>query len=815
MSENLSIDEIIKRAEKIKAEAEKQLQIAEKNLDEKAKTVIDDVVVDENEVVNRIAQRYESVSQKDDSDVKEYVPKKSSEFSAYKTKIIDIKQTDDDVKIALPVDKNKTQPVSLKSDGVDKQKTGIVQLKKTGTKLFKREKSVDLEKTKPIAFVSKSEKVGKSGLESIPTIVARQQIFNDENDLQEEIGVQMTFDGFDDTIETVPTIDEDVAEQILEQRRQEKVGKFRLFGPDETDKELGNSDVKHDYESNGKRDEFISNLLSKRIAIQVRLVITIALGIVLLLMTLFTDSPYFPGWLMPPNKAYFITSAIVYLAVIIVNFNVIIRGFKIKKSISSDFPIAITSLMVLIHTFAMAVFDDLWFENHIMLASVGVLALFMSQCGKHKMMTRVIDNFNFIISSNSGYTVENITNAVDAQIIARGFIDEEPLIKTSVKTDFTTNFFEIECKKEPANKISTVTYLVTLVANLILFLVMAFTQNIESAINVSLCGLTVSLPMSALFLSNSVLENISRALDKYGSRVCGYEGASMAEDSNAMVMEAADLFGKQSCDIHGIKTFYDAKIDDAIIQAAAVIIQTNSPLAHAFDDVIIGKQSILPKVEGVTYEDKMGTSAWIYQRKVLVGNRNLLIRHGVAVPPESFEEKYTVKGRKALYLAVAGKIVAMFVVSYSADVDLKRQLKKLEKSGITIIVKSSDPYINEESISKLFALPKGFIRVMNYSAARVYEKYSNQAVEKSPAYVVHNGTALGFVSAMHGAKVITGSVNLISFLVLFGALLGFGVVAMLALVGAFSQLNPVSLILFQLVWTGFMSAVLKLRCLGF
>ena len=57
-------------------------------------------------------------------------------------------------------------------------------------------------------------------------------------------------------------------------------------------------------------------------------------------------------------------------------------------------------------------------------------------------------------------------------------------------------------------------------------------------------------------------------------------------------------------------------------------------------------------------------------------------------------------------LAVGGKVCAMFVVSYSADADLKRELKKLEKSGVTIILKTGDPYINEESVAKLFDLPE-------------------------------------------------------------------------------------------------------------
>lgn len=823
MSENLSIDEIIKRAEKIKHEAEEQLKSAEKSLDEKAKTAIEEVVVDENKVVERISQRYDSAKQSDDEDVKEYTPKKKSK-SAFKTKILEL-NNEDKVKTPAPDKDFKTRKIDIKGDGDDSDMK-IVDLKKTGNQSeakkarhnpFKRERAGSMEQTKPVAFVSKPERVEKSDLETIPTIVAREQVFDDDNgNYDEEIGVQITFDGFDDIMESVPTIDEDVAEQILEQRRQEKVGKFRLFGPDETDKELGNnSNIKEDYVSKGEREHFISSLLSKRKAVQTRLIITLALGLPLLFLTMFTNSVYFPALLAPPGMAYFITAFVFYFVIMAVNINVIIHGFKVKKGVNSDFPIALTSVLILAHTGFMIFNEDLWYENHLLLVSVGVLALFMSQLGKREMMQRIIDNFDFITTDGNCYTVENITNNVDAEIICRGFIEESPLIKTSVKTDFTTNFLEIECKSEPADKISATIYSVMLVANIILFVAMFFINGVETAVNMALCGLCVSLPTASLLVSNMVLNDVSSTLDRYGSRVCGYEGAMMADSGNVMVMEAADLFGKHSCDIHGIKTFYDAKIDDAIIQAAAVIIQTNSPLAHAFDDVIIGKQSILPKVEDVTYEDKMGTSAWIYRRKVLVGNRDLLNRHGVAVPPESFEAKYTVKGRKALYLAVGGRIVAMFVVSYSADSDLKRQLKKLEKSGITIIVKSCDPYINEESISDLFGLPKGFIRVMNYSAARVYDKYSNQTVEKSPAYVVHNGTALGFVSAMHGAEVIISTRKMVSFLVFFGSILGFGVVALLSAMGAFAQLTAFSIIAFQLVWAGFTVIISKLKGIGF
>lgn len=134
------------------------------------------------------------------------------------------------------------------------------------------------------------------------------------------------------------------------------------------------------------------------------------------------------------------------------------------------------------------------------------------------------------------------------------------------------------------------------------------------------------------------------------------------------------MFSARSCEIHGIKTFNGAKADDVILKTASVIINTKSPLASAFDDVIIGKQAILPEVDDIVYEDRLGTSAWIY-RKNTCRNKDLLVHHGVPVLKEEYERKYARKGRRVLYLAEAGKLMAMFVVSYSAEPQLKNHLK--------------------------------------------------------------------------------------------------------------------------------------------
>lgn len=803
---NLSIDEIIKKAEIIKAQAEQQLKDAQKNLDEMARSAIDEVTVDSEAVMKRV----EELSDEED-DIKEFVPSKSKKASE-KT-------------IAFPKF-NKKKHIEANDDSDVKQHTQKIPKAVEKTMVIDSEEEdifekpiIPAEKTRPVILTPKSENKSPDRLQEVPTIVARENLskyLDGNDDIKEETGIQMCFEGFDDMTEEVPTIDEEEAEKLLNEQRKEKVNKFRLFGPEETDTELGDTDYEEkDYKTKDDRQTILTSLLKKKSRVNIQAIISCVLFGILLLMTVLKDTEYLPQ-AIAENDKFFITASVLSLLTVAVNFNIFLHGFNFKKGINSDFSVSVLSLIVSAQTLAFAVHEDLWLNNGVFLGSALAFAYILALLGKQQILVRIIDNFDFIINSGETYCLENIANVLDVKVLCRGNVDEEDaIIKTSVKTDLPTNFMEISCKTEPSDKTTRVLTPLMVFLSGLLFIIIGLKDNWGTGINTAVCALTISTPVSLLFIMNNVLTDISAELDKYGARVCGFEGAQMAASTDAVVLEAANLFGTHGCDLHGIKVFNNTKIDDAIIYAAAVIIKTKSPLAHVFDNVIIGKQSILPKVDSVQYEEQMGTSAWVYHKKVLVGNRNLLINHGVNVPKISFEQKYTRRNRKALYLAVDGKIMAMFVVSYSADPDLKRELIKLEKTGITLIVKSSDPYINEESLTNLFDLPKGYIKVMNRQAARVFEKYSDMQVEKSPAYVVHNGTAKGLISSMRGALTVNGTKRIIAFLTTFGSTLGFATVAILGIVGWYSQITDTAIIVSQIVWGAFVLAVSKLRRIGF
>ena len=785
---------------------------------------VEEILREADEMLSQISARSKSAAEyTEKEEVKTYTPKSALNNNGSEGNTV----SDRTMPVSVS-DKTKAVPVTDKT----------IVSKKVTAKHFFQHNPVDDDYNavppqiieRPATIKSKSRFNKTSDLQEIPTILAVEELAKTRTDFMNvreeessnpetdyDLSDQIKLSGFDDEFDEIPDIDEEVAEEQLRQRREDKINKFRLFAKEEAENgtiDAGNRIVAKRASDDTDRTKMMEQFFKHKSSYQIEGAITLVLGIMLGLLSAFQNSYHLP-YFLSNDKGYYITMLVIYALVLATNIKTIIHGFNFRRGLNFDFPVAFVSVFVLAHTIALLCNPDMALSAGAAYPPAVAFAFMLAILGKRSMVMRIINDYDFLSDGKDKYSVEDIVNEVDATIISRNLLAGDPLLKYSVKTDMPTSFLEISCAYEPTDKIVRILAPIMITLNAVLFAAVGYFQkDWLYAFNAAAAGVVISCPVVSLLATNASLLGISRSLSKKGAVVNGFEGARIAHKSNALVMEASDLFGEHSCDLHGIRLFNKTKVDDALLLTATVIMKTKSPLKHVFDDVIVGKQAILPEVDTVIYEDKMGTSAWIYQKKVLVGNRDLLIRHGISVPKEEYENKYATNGRKALYLAVAGKIAAMFVVSYSADSALKKELKKLEKSGITILLKSCDPYINEESIIEIFGLPEGFVRVLTASNARVFEKYSDTVVEKSPAYVVHNGSALGFISAVRSSENLVNTESILSVLVSFGSAIGFGIVALLGVLSGINQLNVLNVIIFQSVWSIFILLISKIRRSG-
>lgn len=242
------------------------------------------------------------------------------------------------------------------------------------------------------------------------------------------------------------------------------------------------------------------------------------------------------------------------------------------------------------------------------------------------------------------------------------------------------------------------------------------------------------------------------------------------------------------------------RMDEAILDAAALVISAGGPLGEVFDSVILGNRKILPPVEDLSYEDRMGLSGWIHGRRILVGNRELLQHHNVELPARQSEARYRHDGRQVMYLAVDGLVSALFVVSYQADPNVAEHLKNLEHKGITILVRTSDPNITDSFCGGNLRSAAKLREGNQCASGRFYRKYRTTVLQRANAGIVHDGRIQNFLRSVAACATLQNGAKLLTVLHIAAAALGAALVGVLCFTSDVTMLGVVQLLLYQLFW---------------
>ena len=248
-------------------------------------------------------------------------------------------------------------------------------------------------------------------------------------------------------------------------------------------------------------------------------------------------------------------------------------------------------------------------------------------------------------------------------------------------------------------------------------------------------------------------------------------------------------------------TLYNPSGKSAVITPfASVVIVSGGVMAEVFDGVIIGKRELLFPVESLAYEEKLGCSCWIHNYRVLVGNRDLLVHHNVETPDKDLEEKFKSNGRNVIYLAIEGKIAAMFVVVYKANQETARYLRELEKDGLTIFFRTADANITEKFLEREFQLPANVVKIINPVAGDMFTKVKARVADRSNARILHNGSMKSMLAALHGAFVINNFVNSSRLIQIIAAVIGTIIVALFTFMSDMTSLGALQIGFYQIAW---------------
>ena len=293
------------------------------------------------------------------------------------------------------------------------------------------------------------------------------------------------------------------------------------------------------------------------------------------------------------------------------------------------------------------------------------------------------------------------------------------------------------------------------------------------------------------------LRSANEGLNRWRANLLNEDAVEELHDTDGVLLRGSDLFPSGSITLHGIRTFEKKPIDEAILNAASVLCSVDNSLTGIFRGMITNEKN-LKTVESVACEEGKGISAWVDGGRVLIGNRGLLLAHGVAVPPIEVEAGFTAEGKELLYLSNFGSLSAGFVISYHADKQLRTQLRELEKVGIALMVHTTDPNITPARVAQVYGLQEENIHMVPAALQREAEAALDGTGETA-AEMVSGGMA-GSLHSLLSAQREYGLAKAISVLLVLSVLIGFAIITLLAYSGALSRVTWWSLGAYQLLW---------------
>lgn len=651
---------------------------------------------------------------------------------------------------------------------------------------------------------------------------------------------QIKIEGFDDSEEPIQKVDEDEVERELYEKRKEKAKSFQVnpssMPEDEKDavafegddytytesplkKETSkgtHSNESDEFRFSDDKIRFAYSLKKKEKSARTSLAVEVASLILILIICaipLFGDGVSFRLF-GGSERTFLIVCAVVAAVGIAAGYRTLKKGFfaltRLKPSaVSCAFFAVVVSVIQLIVLF---IAQGTVFTSVPLYLAVGIAALVFYDAGELMKYKRANINFNFITKTNPLYSVESISDEEEAFEIGRGLLLGEPDIKASFRTLFPSGFMELSSKRFVSDELSSKMFPIILAFSAVVGIVVSVMhKDYLMGFGAFVAAFCIGMPASAYLADNVILSAISKNLTNSGAMISGYEAMENCLGTNAVALDSSEIFDASECNIYGIKTFHSMRIDEAILYTAAMIIEANGPLSGVFDKVILGRREILPPVETIAYEDKLGLSAWIHNRRVLVGNRDLLINHNVQTPTRDFEKKYLHDGRCALYLAIEGKIAAMFIVSYEGDTTLSPLIKNIEKNGVTLLVKTADANITEELVCSALKLPPSSTKVLSAVAGDIFEECRNEVRQSSQAHVLHDGSAYSMLKALCAVFSLGSFKNITMIMQAVGGAIGVAFTAVLALSAGLLQIGPLQIIIYQIFWAVLTVILLKLR----
>lgn len=569
-----------------------------------------------------------------------------------------------------------------------------------------------------------------------------------------------------------------------------------------------------DYTSPDDAEYFKEDMKNLHISLMVRLLITLICLLVSLascLAPLFSGLPLVEQ--MDPELVYgagVVAGALAVLANLSTVFSGLAGIVTFRADANSMASLGILGTLIPSAVLLFTV-QDFGSRTYLGFAALGVAGLVLNLAGKLSLIRRVRRNFSFVCSPSPKYAVNPVRDEKLVQSLEGRVPGAQGMFVHRKRTDFLTRFMEYSYAEDRSDKQCRVLAPVTV---LIMAAAALFVWFMEGDLPLTLTTIGVAAaicaPLSVMLCCNLPLGAAGKKLLKSGGMLAGYDTVQNFSDAGALIVDARDLFPQGAVEMKSLRHFGEQPLDRAVLDATGVACSTDSTLNDVFQRVFETKSDEVREADAVIYEDGAGLVGWVENRRVMIGNRDLMVSHSVQPPEQAVEDAVRESGLEVLYLAVAGELVAMFSLSYEAGEEAKAAVQQAVKRGVAIAVTSKDPNITKELLAKKLGVPEDMVGVLEKDEADRAEA-ENQLGESDGASLACTGKLSAFTAAIAAVRRVRARVATATAVQMFWAVLSLALTGCLAGLSLIHLVTMPMLLIYQGFWLLLVWLLPKLR----
>lgn len=606
----------------------------------------------------------------------------------------------------------------------------------------------------------------------------------------------------------------------LKKRRNMVIDNFRLVGDEE---ETPEEEVAENAEEKGSIDDFNSfddaaSINDDILQLKSTLIVRLAVLTICLLLTAYMALANDFG--LPiiqlldkqtQTPAFVFVNSIIGVLAAFVSYTVIACGISKLLAMKGDCDSLTAAAVIasLVQSFTMLASPNLvkaGIVHNYVPAAIG--CLLFNTIGKLLIVSRTERNFRYISGTSKKCAMFMVKDEEKAQVFTRGTLNDIPALAAVRKTEFISDFVKNSYNSDITDRFcrifTPILIGLALIAGAVAVPLFKSGGYSESAFYPALSVFTGTICICSCFammlVANLPMAAASKKLRPMQAAIIGYDSAQDFAETNSIVADAAQLFPQGMVSLYRIKIFSETRIDEAIVEAASLTAQAGSVLRNMFYDIIAGKTELLNPVESYIYEDSMGLCGWINNRRILLGNRDLMINHSIeGLPSAEKEAEYTEGNRCAVYLSISGELSAMFILDLKANIDVENALRQLEKNHIYLMLRSVDSIISINRLSEMFGVSPEMFKLIPFRLHPVYEELTEYQPKTSTAMVCSESFS-AMTSVIMTAKKLRRSVTLGVCIQATAMLLGIVLVIALICMKEFGALSVSNTIIYNLIF---------------